>query len=102
MAFGEQSEGDDEQDQHEKADDNHGCRDRDCGLASRQSTVHYGSASEAVTTEIEATPLAQRIGQDTRRRLVEAASVAMESFEVDGGRVELPIRGHLITGAKAG
>ena len=69
------------------------------GARTRQSTVHFGSASEAVTTEIEATPLAQRIGQDTRRRLVEAASAAMRPFEVDGGRVELPIRGHLITGA---
>jgi SAM-dependent methyltransferase len=65
-------------------------------------TVHFGSASEAVTTEIEATPLAQRIDQDARRRLVEAASKAMRPFEVDGGRVELPISGHLITGTTAG
>jgi hypothetical protein len=72
------------------------------GARTRQSTVRYGSASEAVTTEIEATPLAQRIGQDTQRRLVETASMAMRPFEVDGGRIELPIRGHLITGAKAG
>jgi SAM-dependent methyltransferase len=72
------------------------------GTRTRQSTVHFGSASEAVTTEIEATPLAQRIGQDAQRRLVEAASAAMRPFEVDGGRVELPIRGHLITGARAG
>jgi SAM-dependent methyltransferase len=68
------------------------------GTRTRQSTVHFGSASEAVTTEIEATPLAERIGRDAQRRLVEAASVAMRPFEVDGGRVELPIRGHLVTG----
>jgi SAM-dependent methyltransferase len=72
------------------------------GTRTRVSTVHYGSAEEAVTTEIEATPLAQRIGQDTYRRLLEAASGAMRPFEVDGGRVELPIQGHLVTGAKAG
>ena len=65
------------------------------------STVHYSSAEEAVTTEIEATPLAQRIDQDTYRRLLAAASDAMRPFEVDGGRVELPIKGHLITAAKA-
>jgi SAM-dependent methyltransferase len=68
------------------------------GVRTRQSTVHFGSASEAVTTEIEASPLAERIGQDAHRRLLEAASAAMRPFEVDGGRVELPIRGHLITG----
>jgi SAM-dependent methyltransferase len=72
------------------------------GIRTRQSTVHYGSASEAVTTEIEATPLAERIGQDAYRRLLDAASEAMRPFEVDGGRVELPIRGHLITGARSG
>jgi SAM-dependent methyltransferase len=72
------------------------------GTETRVSTVHYGSAEEAVTTEIEATPLAQRIGQDTYRRLVPAASEAMRPFEVDGGRVELPIKGHLVTGVKAG
>jgi SAM-dependent methyltransferase len=71
------------------------------GVRTRQSTVHFGSASEAVTTEIEATPLARRIDQDTYRGLVAAASAAMRPFEVDGGRIELPIRGHLITGAKA-
>ena len=68
------------------------------GTQTRASTVHFGSAEEAVTTEIEATPLAQRIGQDTYRRLLEAASEAMRPFEVDGGRIELPIRGHLIAG----
>ena len=68
----------------------------------RVSTVHFGSASEAVATEIEATPLAGRIGQDAYRRLLAAASEAMRPFEVDGGRVDLPIGGHLIVGAKAG
>jgi SAM-dependent methyltransferase len=72
------------------------------GTRTRVGTVRYGSASEAVATEIEATPLAQRIDQGTRRRLLEAAIGAMRPFEVDGGQVELPIKGHLITGARAG
>jgi SAM-dependent methyltransferase len=66
------------------------------------STVYFGSAAEAVTTEIEATPLAQRIGPDAYRRLLEAASAAMRPFEVAGGRVELPISGHLLTAAHEG
>jgi SAM-dependent methyltransferase len=68
------------------------------GVRTRVGTVRYGSASEAVATEIEATPLAERIDQDTYRRLLDVGAEAMRPFEVDGGRIELPIRGHLITG----
>jgi SAM-dependent methyltransferase len=72
------------------------------GTRTRVGTVRYGSAGEAIATEIEATPLAERISQDTYRRLVETASEAMAPFVVEGGRVELPLKGHLITGAKTG
>jgi SAM-dependent methyltransferase len=68
----------------------------------RAGTVRFGSAEEAVRTEIEATPLAERISQETYRRLLETAGEAMSPFVVDSGRVELPIGGHLITAAKGG
>jgi SAM-dependent methyltransferase len=68
----------------------------------RVSIVHFGSAEEAVTTEIEATPLAERISQETRHRLVEAASRAMAPFVVDAGRVELPLKGHLVIATRPG
>jgi SAM-dependent methyltransferase len=64
----------------------------------RVGTARFGSASEAVATEIEATPLAQRIDRATHGRLLEAGTAAVRRFEVDGGRVELPITGHLIAG----
>jgi SAM-dependent methyltransferase len=72
------------------------------GTLTRVGTVRYGSAGAAIATEIEATPLAERISQDGYRRLVESASEAVAPFVVDGGRVELPLKGHLIAGAKAG
>jgi SAM-dependent methyltransferase len=72
------------------------------GTRTRTGTVRFGSAEEAVRTEIEATPLAERISQETYRRLLETAGEAMAPFVVDGGRVELPIGGHLITAAKGG
>ena len=72
------------------------------GTRTRVSTVRYDSASEAVATEIEATPLVERISEETYRRLLEVASEAMGQFAVDGGGVELPLKGHLITAAKAG
>ena len=44
----------------------------------------------------------ERIDPDAYRRILEAGSEAMRPFVVDGGRVELPIQGHLVTVAKAG
>jgi hypothetical protein len=71
------------------------------GTRTRSGTARFGSAEEAVRTEIEATPLAERIGQESFRRLIETAGEALRPFTVAGGGVELPIGGHLITAAKA-
>jgi SAM-dependent methyltransferase len=68
----------------------------------RTGTVAFPSASAAVSTEIEATPLAGRVDEDTYRRILEAGIEAMTPFVVDGGRVELPIRGHIVTASKVG
>ena len=67
----------------------------------RVGTVRYASAEEAVATEVEATPLAGRIDPEAYRRMLEAAGEALRPFTVAGGRIELPISGHLITAAKA-
>jgi SAM-dependent methyltransferase len=72
------------------------------GTRTRVGTASFASAEQAVTTELDATPLAGRIGQATYRRVVAASAEAMSPFVVDGGRVELPISGHLLTAAKAG
>jgi len=63
------------------------------GTRTRVGTARFGSADEAVATELDATPLGARIDQDTRRRVLDAGVQAMGPFVVDGGRVELPIRG---------
>jgi hypothetical protein len=68
----------------------------------RVGIVRFDSAAEAVATEIEATPLAGRIDPDSYRRILEAGTEAMGPFVVDGGRVELPIGGHLVVGVRAG
>jgi SAM-dependent methyltransferase len=67
------------------------------GTRTRVGTARFGSAAEAVATEIEATPLAERVDRDTHRRILDAGVRAMAPFVVDGGRVELPIGGHLVT-----
>jgi hypothetical protein len=71
------------------------------GTRTRAGTARFGSASEAVRTEIEATPLAGWIDPEAYRRMLETASEALRPFTVAGGRVELPITGHLITAVKA-
>ncbi|MET0477588.1 MAG: methyltransferase domain-containing protein, partial [Actinomycetota bacterium] len=58
----------------------------------RVGTVRFPSAAAAVATEIEATPLAHRVDQDTYRRMLEAATEALRPFVVAGGQVELPIK----------
>ena len=68
----------------------------------RTSMVDFPSASAAVTTEIEATPLAERIDQETYDRILAAGIEALAPFVVDGGRVELPIRGHIVTATEVG
>jgi SAM-dependent methyltransferase len=70
------------------------------GTRTRVGTVRFGSAAEAVETELEATPLAERISQDAHRRVVEAAGELLRPFTVDGGGIELPITGHLIVATK--
>jgi SAM-dependent methyltransferase len=72
------------------------------GTRTRVGIVRFDSAEEAVATEIQATPLAERIDPDSYQRILEAGAEAMRPFVVDGGQVELPIGGHLVTGAKAG
>jgi SAM-dependent methyltransferase len=72
------------------------------GTRTRVGTARFGSAAEAVATEIEATPLAERVDPGTHRRILDAGVQAMAPFVVDGGRVELPIGGHLVTAVAPG
>jgi SAM-dependent methyltransferase len=72
------------------------------GTRTRVGTARFASAEQAVTTELDATPLAGRLDQATHRRVLAAAAEAISPFAVDEGRVELPISGHLITAAKDG
>jgi SAM-dependent methyltransferase len=71
------------------------------GTRTRAGTARFPSAADAVTTELDASPLAAGIDQATRRRVLDAGIKAMGPFVVEGGRVELPIRGHLVVAAKA-
>jgi ubiquinone/menaquinone biosynthesis C-methylase UbiE len=62
----------------------------------RDGAVRSASADELVRTEVEATPLGERIGPEVYARVLEDARAALDRFVAADGRIELPIRGHLV------
>lgn len=63
-------------------------------------TVRFGSIDELVKTEVESTPLTERISDEIYQRILEDTREALGAFRTEAGRAEVPIRGHLITGRK--
>jgi SAM-dependent methyltransferase len=63
----------------------------------RLGTARFGSIDELVTTEVESTPLIERISDETYRAILEDSRAALAQFRTDSSRVEVPIEGHLIT-----
>lgn len=63
--------------------------------SSRLGTAKFASVAECVETEIEATPLGQRIDAAVRQAILDDATEALAPF-VTGTGVELPIQGHLV------
>jgi SAM-dependent methyltransferase len=63
----------------------------------RLGSATFDSIDDLVATEVQSTPLGERIGDETYRRIVEDARVALAPFRTPTGRVAVPIEGHLIT-----
>jgi SAM-dependent methyltransferase len=79
---------------------------RDAGAtvtASRTVTGSYASPSvdTAVTTEVESTPLAERIDGATYAELRRRAHEAWAPFTAADGRLEAPFRCHVVAGSPA-
>ena len=68
--------------------------------STRVGTARFDSSDELVSTEVEASPLIDRISEEVYRKILEVSRAALAPFTVDGGRIELPIRGHLITASR--
>ncbi len=66
----------------------------------RLGTARFGSIDELVATEVESTPLRERISDAVYRRILEDARAALRQFRTDAGRVEVPLKGHLMTARK--
>jgi ubiquinone/menaquinone biosynthesis C-methylase UbiE len=70
------------------------------GTRTETTTLRFPSVDAFVMTEVNSTPLAERLSDDVLRTIVEDSREALRSFGVEGGGVELPIRGHLVTARK--
>ncbi len=63
----------------------------------RLGTARFDSIDELVRTEVESTPLRERISDETYARILEDAREKLATFQTATGRAEVPIEGHLIT-----
>jgi len=72
------------------------------GLVIAETRTHMGTAKfdsidAMVRTEVESTPLADRLSSETYSKILVDAQKALERFCTDTGQLNLPITGHLIT-----
>ena len=70
------------------------------GTHTRLGTARFESIDQLVRTEVESTPLIERISDDVYRRILEDSREALRSFRTAPGAAEIPILGHLITARK--
>lgn len=71
------------------------------GLRTHIGTARFGSPDELVTTEVEGTPLAERISAETYRRIRRDAREALRPFIADDGTLHAPLHGHVLIATKA-
>jgi ubiquinone/menaquinone biosynthesis C-methylase UbiE len=63
----------------------------------RLGTARFDSVDAFVATEVESTPLIDRISQAVYARIREDAREVLRTFTTPAGRVEAPLEGHLVT-----
>lgn len=61
------------------------------------TNLRFGSVDAFVMTEVQSTPLGQRLTGDELARIIEDAREALRAFTSPSGVLDIPIRGHMIT-----
>lgn len=69
---------------------------RDTTIRTHQGTARFGSIDELVATEVEGSPLIDRIDAGTYDRIKQAARRALRPFVTEDGTVHAPLRGHIV------
>jgi ubiquinone/menaquinone biosynthesis C-methylase UbiE len=63
-------------------------------------TALYGSVENLIETEVKGTPLADRLSDDQVSQILAEATGTLAKFLTPAGRLEMPIRAHLVIGRK--
>ena len=63
-------------------------------------TAAFASVDELVATEVESTPLVERLGDDARRRITDGARDVLAPYTTAGGAVDVPLVAHLLVGRR--
>jgi SAM-dependent methyltransferase len=71
------------------------------GVRTHIGTARFGSPDDLVTTEVEGSPLAERISAETYRRIRRDAGEALRPFIADDGTLHAPLHGHVLIATKA-
>ena len=69
-------------------------------VRTRLGTARFDSIDALVATEVESTPLVDRIGPDVYRRIREDANVALRRFTTPTGAAEIPLTAHILAARK--
>ena len=66
-------------------------------IRTHSTTLRFGSVEAFVMTEMQSTPLGDRMTDEALERVVEDARAALDAFTSADGTLEIPIGGHVIT-----
>jgi SAM-dependent methyltransferase len=70
------------------------------GSLTRLGLARFDSVDALVRTEVDSTPLRDRISAETYARIMADARAALAPYVTAAGTAEIPIRGHIISGRK--
>jgi SAM-dependent methyltransferase len=65
-----------------------------------RGTARFGSIEQMVRTEVEATPLVDRVSDDVYQRIIDESADILREFQTDTG-AELPLDAHLVIANKS-
>jgi ubiquinone/menaquinone biosynthesis C-methylase UbiE len=63
-------------------------------------TAHFPSVDALVATEVESTPLIDRIADEVYEQIRADTRAALDAYTTPDGKLEAPIEGHLVAGRK--
>jgi ubiquinone/menaquinone biosynthesis C-methylase UbiE len=70
-------------------------------VRTESTTMHFASVEEFVDVEVRSTPLGERLTEQAIRRIInESRTEGLSPFVTEDGRLDVPIRGHLIKAHK--